>query len=95
MHTKTSIRYFNDTPIRSRWDDENKKWWYSATDVIIALTETKNPRKYWNTFKSRHIELSSVCGQLKLTAIDGKQYMSDVLDEEGITMVLVFISSNL
>lgn len=94
MRTKTSIRYFNNTPIRSRWDEENNKWWYSAIDVIVALTETKNARKYWNTFKLRHLELSMKCKQLKLTAVDGKQYMSYVLDEEGISLLLYHLSSN-
>lgn len=93
MRAKTSIRYFNNTPIRSRWDDENNKWWYSATDVIVALTDTKNARRYWNTLKSRHAELSTICRQLKLTASDSKQYVSDVLDEEGISITTLFISS--
>lgn len=94
MTKKTSIRYFNDTPIRSRWDEKNNKWWYSTTDVIIALTETKNARKYWNTFKSRHSELYKKCIQIKLTAADGKQYLSDVLDEEGISLLLHSLSSS-
>ncbi len=93
MQTKTSIRYFNHIPIRARWDNDQHKWWYSATDVVTALSETKNARRYWNTLKSRHIELSSICGQLKLTASDGKKYMSDVLDEEGISRALLFVSS--
>ncbi len=93
MRTKTSIRYFNSIPVRARWDEETSQWWYSATDITIALTGTNNARRYWNTFKSRHAELSSLCRQLKLTASDGKQYLSDVLNEEGIRFVLIYITS--
>ena len=73
MIAKTSIRFFNSVPVRARWSDEDKNWWYAATDVVQALVGSKNARRYWNTFKSRHMELSSFCRQLKLTAADGKQ----------------------
>ena len=75
MKTKTSIRFFNDIPIRAMWNNDEKKWLYSASDIINAITESNNSRRYWNTIKSRHIELSTVCRQLKLTASDGKQYL--------------------
>ena len=91
MTTKTSIRFFNSIPVRARWDDNNKKWLYSAVDIVSAITESKNSRRYWNTLKSRHNELSSFCGQLKLTANDGKSYLSDVLDNEGIQVLLLTI----
>ena len=80
MKTKTSIRFFNDIPVRAMWDNDEKKWLYSASDVINDITESNNSRRYWNTIKSRHIELSTVCRQLKLTASDGKKYLSDVID---------------
>ncbi len=91
MTTKTSIRFFNSIPVRARWDDEKKKWLYSAVDVVKAITESSNSRRYWNTIKSRNTELSSVCGQLKLTASDGKSYLSDVLDSEGIQILFLII----
>ena len=53
MIYKTSIRYFNNKPIRSRYDIDNNVWYYASTDIISSLVDTKNPRKYWNTFKSR------------------------------------------
>ena len=94
MKTKTSIRFFNNIPIRSRWDDKENVWWYSATDIVASLTGTNNARRYWNTFKSRHHELSSLCRQLKLTANDGKQYLSDALDENGVLELLNLIKCN-
>jgi cell filamentation protein len=92
MKIKTSIRFFNDIQVRSVWDNDNKEWLYSASDIVKAITLSSNSRRYWNTIKSRHIELSTNCRQLKLTASDGKQYLSDVLDNEGVNTLLLIIN---
>ena len=81
---KHSIRYFLNKPIRAIWDNELSKWWYSATDVIFVLTDSKNPRIYWNAIKRRNPELNTFCIQLKLYADDSKKYLTDVIDETGI-----------
>lgn len=88
---KTSIRFFEDVPVRAVWDNESAKWWFCAMDIAEALTKTKNPRKYWNTLKTRKSELSSICRQLKLKAKDGKFYNTDVVDEGGLNTVLALI----
>lgn len=88
---KTSIRFFNDVAVRSVWDEKNAKWWCAAVDLCEALTNSKNPRVYWNTLKKRNSQLSTICQQLKLTAADGKQYRTDVLDEEGISLLLAYL----
>ena len=92
MEVKTSVRYYNNIPVRSRWDELNKKWWYSAVDIVFIITGSLNSRRYWNTYKSRHDEVSSFCGQLKMKASDGKYYLTDVLDENGINVLLMDIS---
>ena len=81
---KRSIRYFLNKPIRAIWDSELSKWWYSATDVVLVLTDSKNPRIYWNAIKRRNPELHAFCRQLRLYADDGKKYLADVVDETGI-----------
>ena len=81
---KHSIRYFLNKPIRAIWDSELSKWWYSATDVVFVLTDSKNPRIYWNAIKRRNPELNTFCRQLKLYADDSKKYFTDVIDETGI-----------
>lgn len=93
MITKTSIRYYNSVAVRARWCDDDQTWWYAATDVIQALLQSKNSRKYWNTFKGRHQEMSSFCRQLKLTAADGKQYVTDCLNQSGIVRLLILLPS--
>ena len=81
---KHSIRTFLNKPIRAIWDNENNKWWYSATDVVFALTDSINPRIYWNAIKRRNQELNTFCRQLKLYSDDGKKYLNDVIDEYAI-----------
>ena len=90
---KTSIRFFEDIPVRAVWDDDTSKWWFCAMDVAEALTKSKNPRSYWNAFKRRKGELSTICRQLKLTASDCKKYMTDVVDEEGVNTIIALIPS--
>ena len=81
---KHSIRYFLNKPIRAVWDDDLSKWWYSATDVVFALTDSNNPRIYWSAIKRRNPDLNTFCKQLKLFSNDGKKYLNDVIDESGI-----------
>ena len=90
---KTSIRFFEDVPVRAVWDDDSSKWWFCAVDIAESLTKTKAPRQYWNTLKRRKIELSSICLQLKLKAKDGKFYNTDVVDEDGLKKLLALIPS--
>ena len=90
---KHSIRYFNNKPVRAVWDNDNSLWWYSAVDFISILVEPNSPRRYWNNVKVRNPELSPFCGQLKLYADDGKKYLSDVINEEGVRLVLTIIPS--
>ena len=88
---KTSIRFFEDVPVRAVWDNETSKWWYAAADIAGALTKSKNPRVYWATIKRRNPQLIAICKQLKLTASDGKKYATDVVDDEGVNIVLALL----
>ena len=90
---KTSIRFFEDIPVRAVWDEDSSKWWFCAADIAEALTKSKNPRSYWNKIKTRKSELSTICRQLKLKARDGKFYNTDVVDETGLNMVIALIPS--
>ncbi|MDY6367769.1 MAG: Fic family protein [Clostridia bacterium] len=88
---KTSIRFFNNVPVRSIWDDDTSKWWICAVDIIDALALSSSPRKYWNTLKTRKSQLSSICRQLKLTAKDGKKYLTDVIDDDGLNLLIAVL----
>lgn len=88
---KTSIRFFEDVPVRAVWDNDSAKWWFCAMDIAEALTKTNNPRVYWATVKRRNPQLIAICKQLKLKAKDGKFYNTDVVDESGLNTVLALI----
>lgn len=90
---KHSIRYFNNKEVRAVWDNEKSMWWYSAVDFINILVNPHSPRRYWNNVKVRNPELSPFCGQLKLYANDGKKYISDVINESGVRLLLGIIPS--
>ena len=88
---KISIRFFNDKEVRAVWNEENNKWYFSALDVIGALrneSDYEKCRNYWKYLKAKlkkeNNELVSVTTQLKLTAADGKKYLSDALDSDGV-----------
>lgn len=90
---KTSIRFFDDIPVRAVWDEQSSKWWFCAADIAEALTKSKNSRSYWNAVKRRKPELSTICRQLKLTASDGKKYKTDVVDVDGVNTLIALVPS--
>lgn len=94
---KVSIRFFNDCEVRAVWDENNSKWWFSVVDIINCVTESANPRKYWSVLKLRlkkqNNELTTICSQLKLTASDGKKYLSDCIPLENVDLLVKNIPS--
>ena len=94
---KTSIRFYKDHEVRAVWDEENAKWWFSVVDIVAAITDSPNPRKYWSVLKNRlkkaGNELTTKCSQLKLTAADGKKYATDCFSQDIITEVVKIIPS--
>lgn len=91
------IKLFEHKEVRSVWDDEQEKWYFSIIDVIEILTESPNPRKYWSVLKTRlkkeGSQLATNCSQLKLKATDGKFYKSDVADVPQLLRVIQSIPS--
>jgi cell filamentation protein len=89
--TKISIRFFDDREVRAIWDEECAKWYFSVVDIIGVLNEQNDYtkiRNYWkylkNKLRKENSELVSVTHQLKLTASDGKKYLSDTIDSDGV-----------
>lgn len=88
---KISIRFFDDREVRAVWDEAGAKWWFSVLDVVGVLNAqddyAKN-RNYWKYLKAKlrknGNELVSATNQLKLLASDGKRYLTDVLDNDGV-----------
>lgn len=100
-NTKISIRFFDDREVRAIWDEENNKWWFSVLDIVAVLTEQEDytkTRNYWKYLKSKlkkeNNELVSATNRLKLAASDGKRYLTDTLDSEGIISLAKSFPSN-
>ena len=87
MKEKTSIRYYRNKAVRSRFDVQTSSWMVCATDLINATVDTSNPKVYWYAVKRRHPEIVTNCKQLKMTASDGKVYSTDCLNSKGIKML--------
>ena len=94
---ETISNLFEGKEIRSIWNTEKEEYYFSVIDVVNALTESKNPRKYWSVLKIRlkkeGSELTTDCSQLKLKSGDGKYYNQDVLDTKGILRLIESIPS--
>jgi hypothetical protein len=94
----SNIKLFESKNIRSHWDADEEKWYFSIVDVVEVLTDSVNPRDYWFKMKLRvktedGLELSTICRQLKLKAIDGKMRETDVADTEQLLRLIQSIPS--
>jgi len=99
--SKISIRFFDDREVRAIWDEENNKWWFSVLDIVGVLGEYDDYskiRNYWKYLKTKlkkeNNELVSTTTQLKLTAQDGKKYLTDVIDYDGVSTLARNFPSN-
>ncbi len=97
MSKKVAIQVFEDKQIRTLWDAEQEKWYFSVVDVIAVLTSSPNPRKYWSVLKTRlkseGSQLTTNCRQLKMQSADGKYYKTDVVDTEQLFRLIQSIPS--
>jgi DNA-damage-inducible protein D len=90
------IIVFGAKQIRRVWMDE--QWFFSVVDIVAALTDSENPRNYWNMMKAREqkdseIQLSTFCVQLKLPSADGKAYKTDCVNTESAFRIIQSIPS--
>lgn len=91
------MQIFEQKEIRSHWDEEQEKWYFSIVDVVAVLTDSPNPRKYWSVLKTRlkkeGSQLATNCSQLKMQSADGKYYKTDVADTEQLFRLIQSIPS--
>ena len=82
----TSIQLFDSKKIRTQWDAEQEKWFFSIIDIVAVLTESIDATAYWRKLKQRlkaeGNETVTNCHALKMPAADGKMRMTDVADQE-------------
>ena len=100
MKKETSIKLFEQKQIRSVWNDDEEKWYFSIVDVIAILTEQQafqGARNYWKVLKNRLLkegnETVTNCNRLKLVAEDGKMRFTDVADTEQLFRLIQSVPS--
>lgn len=100
-HTKTSIRFFNDREVRAIWDEQKAKWWFSVVDVVGIFRQEDDYTKagnYWRWLKRKlikeNVQFVSTTHRLKILAADGKKYLTDTLDSEGIIALAKHFPNN-
>ncbi len=93
----SSVKLFESQEIRSAWNEDEEEWYFSIVDVVGALTESQDGRKYWNKLKQclkdEGNETVTNCHQLKLKAADGKMRLTDVATTEQILRIVQSIPS--
>ncbi len=91
--TNDKVQLFEDRPIRTAWVEDEEEWYFSVVDVVQALTESSDGRKYWNKLKQRLKEEGNQsvtkCHQLKMKSPkDGKRYNTDVANTEQLLRII-------
>ena len=97
MTQKQAIQLFEEKRVRTAWDTDTEKWWFSIIDCIAVLTESVDPAAYWRKLKQRlkaeGNETVTNCHGLKMQAPDGKMRLTDVADTEQLFRLIQSIPS--
>ena len=91
------IKRFENQPIRTAWDEEKEEWYFSVSDVVEILTDSKDVKQYIKKMRSRDPELNSkwgtICTPVQMKAADGKTRKINAADTEGILRIIQSIPS--
>ena len=97
MTQKQALHLFEDKKVRTLWDEEQEKWYFSIVDTIKVLTGSTIPKRYWSDLKKKlskeGSQLYENIVQLKMQSADGKYYKTDVADTEQLFRMIQSISS--
>jgi BRO family, N-terminal domain len=94
----SNIKLFESKKVRTHWDEQKETWFFSITDVVEILTDSNNSRRYWSDLKRKietegFTQLYEIIVQLKLESTDGKKYLTDCTDTQGLLRILQSIPS--
>jgi hypothetical protein len=97
MTKETAVKLFEQKQVRSVWNEEDEKWYFSIVDVIAILSDSKDALAYWRKLKQRlkaeGNETVTNCNGLKMVAADGKMRMTDVADTEQLFRLIQSVPS--
>ncbi len=91
------IQIFEDRKVRTAWNEETEEWYFSVSDVVEILTESKDVKQYIKKMRSRDTELNSkwgtICTPVEMIALDGKKRKIQAADTAGIFRIIQSIPS--
>lgn len=97
MKKETNIKLFEQKQVRTHWDDEEEKWYFSVSDIVSILSESTDVKQYIKKMRSRDYELNSnwgtICTLVEMTAADGKRRKVQAANTEGILRIIQSIPS--
>ena len=97
MTKKETLKLFEERKVRTVWDDEKEKWYFSIVDVVSVLTDSVDATAYWRKLKQRLKEEGNEtvtnCHGLKMTAPDGEMRLTDEADVEQLFRLVQSIPS--
>lgn len=97
MSQKEALQLFGDKKIRTAWNEEEEKWYFSIIDVIAVLTDSADAKRYWSVLKVRlkneGVEPTTICSTFKMKAADGKMRQTDVANQEQLFRLIQSIPS--
>lgn len=96
----SDIQVFDNMQVRTQWDAQQEKWYFSVVDVIAILTDSTDyqiARNYWKVLKSRLLKEGNQtvtnCNRLKMLATDGKMRLTDVADTQQLLRLIQSVPS--
>jgi len=97
MKKENALKLFQEQTIRTHWDEEQEKWFFSVQDVVQVLIESKDVKQYIKRMRARDLELSSnwgtICTPVEMLAADGKKRKIQAADTEGLFRIIQSIPS--
>lgn len=97
MTKKQALQIFEERKVRSVWDDEQEKWFFSVVDVVAVLTDSNDPKQYIKRLKSRdeYLKLNwgTICTLVAMRSEDGKMRKEMAADPEQLFRLIQSIPS--
>jgi hypothetical protein len=93
----SNIKLFESIKIRSHWNEDEQKWYFSVADVVEALTDSTDIKQYVKRLRQRDEQLNSnwgtICTPLEMMAADGKKRKIQAANVEGLLRIIQSVPS--
>lgn len=97
MVKRESLKLFEDKKVRTVWDSDQEKWYFSVVDVVGILADSANPTDYLKKMRKRDVELGSYigtkCPQIPMATASGKKRKTLAADQEQLFRIIQSIPS--